>query len=215
MTIQSLLQQSVFFQGLSRAAYLELENIAIEKTIKKKQFLFSEGDDGHSMFLCAEGKIQVFKTSEDGREIVIKVLKPGEIFAEVVLFESPRYPASALALSDSRIYLFPKHQVLCLLEREDFRSDFIRMLMLKQRYLVDQIKYLTTHDVEDRFFHFLKEQFGTLTLIDPNMSKKDIATAIGTTPETLSRLLLRLKKEGKVDWQDKINVDKSAWDRFK
>ena len=164
------------------------------------------------MFICAEGNIQVFKTAEDGREIVIKVLKPGEIFAEVVLFESPRYPASAMALSDSKVFLFPKHQVLCLMEREDFRTDFIRMLMRKQRYLVDQIKYLSSHDVEDRFFLFLKEQFGAQTSIDPKMSKKDVATAIGTTPETLSRLLLRLKKEGKVDWAERLLINKSVWD---
>jgi CRP/FNR family transcriptional regulator, dissimilatory nitrate respiration regulator len=210
MTIQNLLQDSALFKGLSKSAYLELERIALTKKLKKKQFLFSEGDDGHSMFICAEGNIQIFKTAEDGREIVIKVLKPGEIFAEVVLFESARYPASAMALSDSMVFLFPKHQVLCLLEREDFRSDFIRMLMRKQRYLVNKIKYLTLHDVEDRFFLFLKDQFGPATVIDPKMSKKDVATAIGTTPETLSRLLLRLKKEGKVDWQEKITIHKSA-----
>lgn len=215
MSIQELLNKSVFFHGLSPSGYRALEEIALEKKLKKKQFLFSEGDDGHSMYLCAKGNIQVFKTTEEGREIVIKVIKPGEIFAEVVLFESSRFPASARALSDAVVYLFPKHQVLCLLEREDFRSDFIRMLMLKQRYLTDQIKYLTSHDVEDRFFLFLKEQFGEQRDIEPNMSKKDIATAIGTTPESLSRLLLRLKQEGLVDWQDKmIRINPSVWKRI-
>lgn len=193
-----------------------MEEIALKKKLAKKQILFNEGDDGYSMFLCAKGNIQVFKTSEDGRETVIKVLKPGEIFAEVVLFESSKYPASAIALGPAEAYLFPKHQVTCLLEREDFRTDFIRMQMQKQRYLVEQIKYLTMFDVEDRFFLFLKEQFGEQTRVTPNLSKKDVAAAIGTTPETLSRLLLRLKSEGKADWQEKsIQIKHSVWQNIR
>jgi CRP-like cAMP-binding protein len=200
---------------LSGSSIKALEEIAIKKKLSKKQFLFNEGDDGHSMFLCAVGNIQVFKTSEDGRETVIKVLKPGEIFAEVVLFESSKFPASAVALGPAEVYLFPKHQVTCLLEREDFRTDFIRMQMQKQRYLVDQIKYLTMFDVEDRFFLFIKEQFGEQTRVIPNLSKKDVAAAIGTTPETLSRLLLRLKGEGKTDWQEKsIQIKSSIWKSY-
>ena len=74
------------------------------------------------------------------------------------------------------------------------------MLMKKQRYLADQIKYLTHFDVEERLFLFLEEQFGKNDEIVTDLSKKDIASAIRTTPETLSRLLIRLEKEDRMNW---------------
>jgi CRP-like cAMP-binding protein len=82
----------------------------------------------------------------------------------------------------------------------DFRDDFIAMLMRKQRYLAEQIKYLTIFDVQDRLLKFLNDQFAGQKEIKIRVSKKDIAAAIGTTPETLSRVLLRLKKEDQLQW---------------
>jgi CRP/FNR family transcriptional regulator len=76
------------------------------------------------------------------------------------------------------------------------------MLMRKQRYLTEKIRYLTMHDVDDRFFQFLHEHYGDSSKINLNFSKKDIASAIGTTPETFSRLLNRLTVEGRIKISD-------------
>ena len=83
-----LLKTSSFFQGLSNSSIIALEEIALKKKLAKKQFLFNEGDDGHSLFLCASGNIQVFKTSEDGRETVI--IQPGRHGTRQVLLLSDR-----------------------------------------------------------------------------------------------------------------------------
>ena len=78
--------------------------------------------------------------------------------------------------------------------------------------LANQIKYLTAHETEERLFNFLEEQFGRIETFNPSMSKKDIASAIGTTPETFSRLLLRLKSENKLDWiGNEIYISPSVW----
>jgi len=76
--------------------------------------------------------------------------------------------------------------------------------MKKQRYLANQIKYLSMHDVEERLFGFIKEQYGKKEQVQLQISKRDIAAAIKTTPETLSRLILRLKNENKLEWTGKI-----------
>jgi len=203
-TIEENLKKSSFFKGISDKSRKTLAEICIPKNIKKKQILFTEGEKGHSLYFCVNGNIQLYKTTSKGREIVIKTIKPGELFAEVILFEESNYPVSALSLSSDRVYVLPKKQIFCLLDKEDFRNDFISMLMKKQRYLANQIKYLTLHDVEERLFLFLKEHFGKQSEINPSMSKKDIAAAIGTTPESLSRLLMRLKHENKLKWEEKI-----------
>ena len=212
MDIEVFLSQSDYFKDISAKSKKLLADICLPKKLKKKEILFLEGNKGHALFFCASGNIQLYKTTQEGKEIVIKMIKPGEMFAEVILFEKTTYPVTAMAVVDSLVYMLPKHDFSCLLEREDFRNDFIATLMKKQRFLADQIKYLTSNDVEERLFLFLKEQFGTQEDIKLSMSKKDVALAIGTTPETLSRTLLRLKNEGQLVWDgNTIQIQNSVW----
>lgn len=214
LDITNLLQQVAFFEGISQRSLVQLSHICIPKRVPKRATLFSEGDQGYCMYVLAEGSVQLFKSTLDGREIVIKTVKPGEIFGEVILFEQSCYPVSALALSSSLVLMFARRQIDCLLATEAFRRDFIAMLMRKQRYLAERILALSAHDVEDRFFAFLKEHFGEEEKYFIKMSKKDFASAIGTTPETFSRLLLRLKERGLVRWErNTLKLPAGFWER--
>jgi CRP-like cAMP-binding protein len=132
----------------------------------------------------------------------------------VVLFETGRYPASALTLAPSVLLRLTRLQVDCLLAEGEFRADFIAMLMRKQRYMAGRILYLTTRDVEDRFFDFLAEQYGRRESYEIPLAKKQVAAAIGTIPETFSRLLLRLKAEGLGSWEgDRFSLAPGFWRR--
>jgi CRP-like cAMP-binding protein len=204
MHIVDLLDDSEFFQGVGRRSKELLSGICIAKNAAKKEMLFSEGERGHALYLLASGAVSLYKITADGKEVVIKVVRPGELFAEVILFEQDRYPVSAVAVNASRLFLLPKRRFYALLENVEFRNDFIGMLMKKQRYLAERIRYLTTNDVEDRFFIFIREQYGTHTTIVPTLSKKDMAAAIGTTPETYSRMLARLSGEGRISLHGKV-----------
>lgn len=212
MDIVALLDQSGFLQGVSAESRHRLAAICVEKQAARKEVLFLEGTHGEALYLLASGSVSLFKTTADGREVVIKVVRPGEIFAEVILFEKDVYPVSALATTACRLFRIPRRQFRALLDDASFRDDFIGMLMRKQRYLADRIRYLTTHDVEGRFFIFLREQFGESERIIPALSNKDMAAAIGATPETYSRLLARLSGEGKIALQGKtIRLKKGFW----
>ena len=200
MDSSAVLAQATFFQGLAPQSRAALAAICRPRELRKRELLFREGDRGAGMFLLASGSIQIFKTASDGTEIVIKVVKPGESFAEVVLFEADRYPANAVALTACRLYVFLRQDILNLLGNSDFRRDYITMLMRKQRYLTERIRQLSTQDVAARLLAFLREQYGPSDLIQTTISKKDIAAAIGVTPETLSRLIPRLKKQQKIVW---------------
>ena len=202
--IISFLSKTDFFKDIVGDSLTALAEIAMPKTAEKRELLFLEGDEGRSLYILVEGTIQIFKAAADGREVVIKTVLPGEVFGEVVLFEEKRYPVSARALSKSRLLTLPRVQIECLLAEDAFRRDFIGMLMRKQRYLAGRILYLTAHDVEDRFFEFLREQYGEKQTYSISLSKKDLAAAIGTIPETFSRLIMRLKREGIIRWEGKI-----------
>ncbi len=178
--------------------------------------LFVEGELGSSMYLMAQGVVQLFKTSEDGKEVVIKLVRPGELFGEVVLFKEERFPVSACALTPAEVFVLPKRQFDLLLDEEDFRREFIGMLLSKQRYLAEQVYRLSALDVEQRFFHFLREQYGEREEYLIDVTKKDVAAAIDALPETLSRLLLKLRDEGVVQWEgETLRVRKGFWDARK
>jgi CRP/FNR family transcriptional regulator len=209
---EDILARIGLFENISESSLRALGDICLEKDVARGQVLFREGDKGYSLYILVTGLVQLHKTAPDGRDVVIKVVRSGEMFGEVILFEQDRYPVSAVALKNSRLYVVPKHQFACLLAREEFRRDFMASLMGKLRYLADQIRYLTAHDVEDRLLRFLEEQFGRSSRIVCPLSKKQVAAAISTTPETLSRLLLRLRKERKLSWEGgTIEVAPDAW----
>jgi CRP-like cAMP-binding protein len=201
MEKEDVIKNIHLFEEISDENRRAVADICIPKMLHKKEMLFLEGDKGYSVYILVKGNIQLFKSTSEGKEIIIKIVEPGELFAEVILFEENRYPVSAVALKESLVYLVPKHQFSCLLVNETFRNDFISNLMKKLRYLANQIEYLTHHDVEDRLFLFLEEHYGRNEDIKVTLSKKDVAAAIGTTPETLSRLLRRLKNEGTLSWE--------------
>lgn len=216
MDTQTILKHIPLFENISDAGRKALADICLSKEVKKKEIFFFEGDKGLSLYILVKGNVQLYKSTPDGREVVIKVVKPGEMFGEVILFEQNTYPVNAVALKDSTVFMISKHQFTCLLEDEDFRDDFFRSLMQKLRFLADQIRYLTNHDVEERLFMFLKEQFGKKEEIKITLSKKDVAAAIGTTPETLSRLLNRLKQEDKLTWEDhRITIPNPTWGQYR
>ncbi|MBN1585946.1 MAG: Crp/Fnr family transcriptional regulator [Candidatus Omnitrophica bacterium] len=212
MPVDHLLPQLDFFKGLSQETQKALASICVRKGLQRKEVLFREGDRGQGLYLLESGSVQLYKTGSEGKEVVIKVLKPGELFAVVVLFEQENYPVSALALQDSLVYLMPRQDFHTLLDNADLRNDFIRSLLQKQRHLADRILQLSSEDIEERLRRFLEDHYGEKPIITPALSKREVAAAIGTVPETLSRLLQKLKSEGRLVWEEKIiHVDRSFW----
>jgi CRP/FNR family transcriptional regulator len=216
MNLIALLNNTDFLGPLSEKSKERIAELAVPKELKKNQTLFVEGEKGYGLYLLASGNIQLSKASRGGdKNVIIKSVKPGEIFAEVILFEEDRYPVTATALKEAQVFMFPKKQFIALLEIVDFRNEFIMMLLRKQRYLTERMRSLVTMDVADKLFHFLKQHYGARERIVPGISKKDLAAAIDVTPETLSRLLLKLKADGVLSWQVKeIVFAKGFWNSY-
>jgi len=212
MNILRILDQTRFFEGISQSSKEALSKVCMPYERPKQSVLFREGEPGEAMYLLARGRISLHKLSPDGRETVIKVIKPGEVFAEVILFEQKQYPVTALALTEILVFRLLRRELLGLLRQEDFRNDFIAMLLRKQRYLADRIQQLTSQDVEQRLRSFLHEQYGELEQIHAEINKKQLAAAIDATPETLSRLLQDLKQRKCLIWkQGLITISPAFW----
>jgi CRP-like cAMP-binding protein len=213
MNVSRILDQARFFEGISKESKEALARFCMPVERPKHTALFREGEPGEAMYLLARGRVSLHKLSPDGREIVIKVLQPGEVFAEVILFEKKFYPVAAIALTDVLVFKILRRDLLNLLRQDDFRNDFIAMLLRKQRYLADKIQQLTSQDVEQRLRAFLLEQYGEQEHINAEINKKQLAASIGATPETLSRLLQDLRRRKAMTWkQGVITVAPTFWD---
>jgi len=213
MTIIEFLKNNDLFKNLSNSAMQELARQGRVQRIVPGAILFLEGDEGVSFFLVMEGAVKLFKSAPDGREIIVNLMHPGEIFAEVVLFEDDQYPVSAVSIDDSRVMEIKRIPFLKMLDDPGFRSEFIAGLMKKMRYLAGRILYLMAYDVEDRFFRFLLERYGRHENYTITLSKKDIAAAIGTIPETFSRLIQRLKRREVIEWDHHtVKIKDGFWE---
>jgi len=215
MDIEAFLCQTELFSGLTEAHRKDISREGSVFGVEKNRQIFREGDAGSQVFLLLKGSVKLYRVTEEGRDIIVRILSGGEVFGEVVLYLDDTYPVSAMALEDSEFFSLTKKSFHRLMESEAFRNDFIAVLMNKQRYLSGRIHYLSAYDVEDRFFRYLKETYGERESYSISLSKRDLASAIGTIPETLSRLLARLKARGLLNWEKKeLNLKEGFWNEY-
>lgn len=210
--IAEILSQIPLFDQLPREQIQALASTARAQALDRKQTLFLQGDSADCLFVLVSGCMQLSASGPGGQETVIKTVNPGEMFAEAVLFEREDYPVTAQALSDSMVYALPTAAFMRLLKDEAFFRCFAGALMRKLRYLVQRISYLSHFDVEDRLMFFFIQRCGNGSSFSPDLTKKETAAAIDATPETLSRLLARLKREGRLSWNDEgVRILDSDW----
>lgn len=201
-----------FFSDMSARFLAKLEAAQVTRRVNAEEMIFLEGEEGMTMYRLLSGSIRLFRSTPDGREVTIRVVMPGELFAEIVLFERDTYPVSAVAVEESMLAVIQRRRVISLLAEEPFREEFLRNLVGKMRYLSQQLYILATMDVRRRLIRFLEVRYGRRGDIKSELSKRDTAAAISVRPETLSRTLAVLGDEGLLEWKKgRITVDPAVW----
>lgn len=170
------------------------------RTTSRGDILFHEGDPGLGLWICHSGRVRLSRRGPDQHERVFKIVRPGETFAEVALFESRTYPATATVLEEGTMFVVPTPEVRALLRDEAFRDDFLAMLSSKLRHLAQRAVDTQAADLATRFERFLDEQFGGAETVVTQLRRRDVADVLGVTPETFSRLLRDLRAAGRVRW---------------
>ncbi|MBN1533607.1 MAG: Crp/Fnr family transcriptional regulator [Spirochaetes bacterium] len=215
MNVTDILGQIDLFRDMDAVAIGELAIEASVRRLAAREILFHEGDEGNHFFILREGSVRAYKTSPGGKESTIKIIHAGEFFAETVLFGVGNYPATAVAATDSIVVSLHRQSFLAMLDRREWRDIFIAACFGKMRYLTDTIHHLSSHDVEGRFFMFLLNTYGRRDCYEIPLPKKDIASAIGTMPETFSRMIQRLSAEGTIRWErSTLTLRSGFWYRF-
>ncbi|MDQ5849926.1 MAG: Crp/Fnr family transcriptional regulator [Pseudomonadota bacterium] len=177
----------------------EIAALATVRSFPKRSIVVSEGDDTDSVYVVLSGKMRVFVSDENGREVQLNQLGPGEYFGEITLDGGPR-SASVTALEDCRCAVVKRAELMPLMERSpQFALHLVRKLASRVRALTENVRSLALMDVYGRVARLLlelaEEKDGRLVVSEP-LTHKDIASRVGCSREMISRIFSDLAEGG-------------------
>ncbi len=205
--MQKIIAESELFGGLASEYLAEVVKIARKKNYKSNESIFFEGDPGDGFYMVISGKVKIFKTAFSGKEQIIHIFGRGEPFGEVPVFYGQPFPANATTLEKSSLIFFPRTDFVELIHSTpSLAMNMLAVLSMRLRGLVHQIENLSLKEVPARFaeylLYLLKEQEGENSVV-LEISKGQLASLLGTIPETLSRIFAKLSDEGCIEVQGK------------
>jgi CRP/FNR family cyclic AMP-dependent transcriptional regulator len=169
-----------------------LSKQGVIKSFPKNTIIVSEGDETDHFYIIVDGRVKVFVSDEEGREIVLTNQGPGDYFGEMVLDGGPR-SASIMTLTASRFVVIPKNRFRdCLNTHPALSTHLVEMLIRRTRALTENVKSLGLMDVYGRVARMLLElaveQDGKLVITE-KLTQHDIASRVGASREMISRIL--------------------------
>lgn len=195
------------FNGLPEADLKALADLATVRTFPRNAVIISEGDNSDSMYVVLSGKVKVYLSDDEGKEIIINMHKEGDYFGELALLdESPR-SASVMTLEDSRFAILSKQAFdECLKSNPQIALQVIKGLSARLRYLTENIKSLALMDVYGRVARTLlemSEECNGVKVIKQKLTQRDIASMVGASREMVSRILKDLSIGGYITIENK------------
>lgn len=182
-------------------------NLVRHKSFVAGETIYRPGEKANSIYIISFGKIRIYRLAENGKEQLIRMLIAGEFTGELALFKQSEYEAFAEALEPTMI---------CMIKHSDFKELLIKhptvstkMLELLANRLSNseqQATWIGTETVKERIIHFLtrsaviNEKGDSVVLL--SLTKRNLASYLGTTPETLSREWTKLELDGSISQKD-------------
>ena len=198
-----IISAAPLFNGLPESQLSEVCQIAVDRYFHKKETVFSEGDDGNGFFIVASGTLKVYKVSPDGKEQILHIFGPGEPIGEVPVFTGQPFPASAEALIKSHLLFFPRKAFVDLISKNPSLSlNMLAVLSKRLRQFTVQIESLSLKEVPGRlstYLLYVSEEQGNNESLTLNISKGQLASLLGTIPETLSRIFAKMSDQNLID----------------
>lgn len=199
MDIPVFLAEQFLFKSLSEDQIELIAESSSIKEIKKGEHLFSELQPATAFFIVVSGAVKIYKLSSEGGEQILHIQRAGDLIAEAIIFDFDTYPAFCQALEDTILLRFSKGEFLNILRHfPEITFKIMSAYSQRLRHLVAKIEELSLHDIKSRLANYLLHNYiikNKQYVVRLSFSKKDLASILGTIPETLSRTLNYLKKE--------------------
>jgi CRP/FNR family transcriptional regulator len=197
-----ILKKSIFFSSVSEAAQKEVSRLLTEEKYQRDDYIFFEGDAPEWLHIVKEGKVKLVKHSDTGKDVILQIFAPGDMFGEFALFDRKPYPASAQALEPSTILKLSRKDFFLFFGRHPFVAT--EMIMELGRQLQEAhvtIKSLAVDRVEQRIANILLKLADKLgipegagVMLNLALTRQDLADIAGTTVETTIRVMSRFTK---------------------
>jgi len=191
------------FASLADEEVLSLAHVFIEKRYSRNQVIFMEEDTGNYMYIVLSGKLKISKTTESGKESILAIHQPGDFFGEMSLLDGKTSPATVSAMEDCRILSVGKadfHNHL--MRHEKVVQQIIQVLCSRLRQVWTQVQVLSYSTAETRIragLHQLARRHGVQDargiLINLKITHQEMAEMFGTSRETVTRSLARLREQ--------------------
>lgn len=210
---EQALRQNHLFRALDAAQIQRLQPHISTKSLRQGEHLFEEGAEASHFYLVRRGQIKLYKLAPSGQEKVIEIVRPGQSFAEALMFlDVPAYPLSAQALSEVELFVIRNKGFLELLG-ESVETCFHVMadISVRLKGLLNEIDALTLQNASLRLVNFLlylvqeQESCNGCVEITLPAAKNIIASRLSIQPETLSRILSNLGNKGLIS-VDGLNI---------
>jgi len=191
-----LLKKLPLFAKLNDKDIVSLSACLVLKAYPKNSILVNEGDETDSLFIIESGKVKVFLSDEEGKEVILNILSVGDYFGEIALLDDQPRSASVMSLENSRFWLISKKEFESwLVQYPDIALLLLKDMSSRLRFLTDNVKSLALMDVYGRVARTLlslaKERDGRLE-IEQKLTQQDIACMVGASREMVSRILKEL-----------------------
>ncbi len=193
---KELLKRSYFFQELDPSEFAALAEIVQLRRVDADAVLFFEGDPATGFFVLLSGRVRIYKSAPDGKELTLHVITPGQMFAEAAIFRGQTFPANCMAMDDSEVVFIPKEPFLQLITH--FPNISLKIIAGLSRWLREfagKLEDLSLREVSARLAAYLLKQSrrAKSPTVRLSISKAALATELGTISETLSRNLKKLR----------------------
>lgn len=199
----TILNKTVLFNGLSTDEIRTIFNLGKILKYEKGDIVFEEGKIAKYLLILLDGRIKIFKVSFDGKEQILHMVEPGEPFGEVPLFIGGTLPAYAMAITKSSVFQLSKEAFLMTIEKSpELAMHIIGILSIRLRQFTRLVEELSLKEVPGRlatYLLYLYEKNSKKDRFQLDITKNQLASLLGTVPETLSRAFSKLKGLGVID----------------
>jgi CRP-like cAMP-binding protein len=192
-----VVRRAPLFAALDEEAAMAVRRSMVEVSLPKGHVLFREGDFGDRLYVVAEGKLKVGRTSADGRESLLSVLGPGDMFGELTVFDPTARMGTAVAVTDCRLYSLSSDNLKpWLAQRPDVSMSLLRQLSKRLRRSSEVVSDLVFSDVPGRVAKSLldlADRFGVPTEegvhVAHDLTQEELAQLVGASRETVNKSL--------------------------
>lgn len=194
---KSCIEKVPIFNNLTREEMIEVSMTATHRKYNKGETIYLEGEISEKLFVINTGKVKISKLSEEGKEQIIRILQVGDFMGELSLFTHSPLKNNAEAIEATTVCIIDNKKINELIEKlPSIALKIMKELSMRLEKTESLIESLGLRDVEQRVADILLRMADDNNVIKLSISKKDLASHIGMTQETLSRKLSNFQEKG-------------------